>query len=218
MAVLQSRPGGVPQAAEAPSPTHSPALSSRQRPHMAWNSGQSTRPSQSSSTSQIMSSTSDCRAQAAGRAVHHSFSCDLCRRAPGTPMPAAAPACPHLLGLVPQRLKVAPQLIGANVTVMVGVQQLESSAQLLRLVLAGKPLLRGGARGGERRRRQCQRGAFDSSGAELSPQQSSPSPSPATARSPWRAGRAQSKLGRDVGWRPCVASPCERGSSCELGC
>lgn len=40
---------------------NAPALSSRQRCHIAWNSGQLTKPSQSSSTSHIMSSTSVCK-------------------------------------------------------------------------------------------------------------------------------------------------------------
>ena len=58
------------------------------------------------------------------------------------------PGPTHLLGLVPQRLKVATQLVGADAAVVVRVQLLKGGAQLLRLVLAGKPLLWGSAGGG----------------------------------------------------------------------
>lgn len=68
---------------------------------------------------------------------------------------AKAPSLPgHLSGLVPQRVKVAPQLVGVDLAVVVGIQELKGPPQLLHLVLARKSLLHARAAPGEWRRQR----------------------------------------------------------------
>jgi hypothetical protein len=119
------------------------------------------------------------------------------------------PGPTHLLGLVPQRFEVAPQLVGADAAVVVGVQLLKGGAQLLRLILAGKPLLRGGGQAG-----WVGGGGVSAGGASGSV---GPPTAPGPQKAAWALTRDSSvamaarqspvKQERDVGWLPCVPGP-----------